>query len=173
MQPGVISERASERASERGPERRPERRSERRRSVRYIVEGDVIFHTGSPESSGTLVNIGRYGMLVRTNVLVPEGTILRVGFTVDEYPAELQGRSQVVRTSADLLAIQFLGEVRGMPQLLLWLERENVPWAGQDTPEGCSLLQSPQASEAGPASSALQEEREELEAILPLLDAMG
>ena len=169
MQPGIIPERASERTSERASERGPERR----RSVRYIVEGDVIFHIGSPESSGALVNIGRHGMLVRTKVLVPEGTKLRVGFTVDGYPAECQGRSQVVRTSPDLLAVQFLGEPRGLPQLLLWLERENVPWTGQDTPEGYSALRAPQASEAVPASSALREERRELEAILPLLDAMG
>ena len=147
--------------------------AERRRSVRYIVGGDVILHTGSPESSGVLVNIGQHGMLVRSNVLVPEGTKLPVRFSVDEYPAEFQGRSQVVRARSDLLAMQFLEEPQELLQLLRWLERENAPWTGLDIPQGDNLLRSPQPCEMAFASATTQNERQELEAILPLLDAMG
>ena len=147
--------------------------AERRRSLRYIVGGEVVFHTGSPESCGALVNIGRHGMLVRTNVRVPEGTKLQVGFTVGRYPMAFQGPSQVVGANTDLLAVKFLDEPRALPQLLQWLERENLPWTGLDAPDSDAAVRRQQASPAAPASSPIQDERQELEAILPFLDAIG
>ena len=147
--------------------------AERRRSVRYIVGGEVVFHTGSPESCGALVNIGRYGMLVRTNVCVSEGTKLQVGFTVDGYPMALQGPSQIVGANTDLLAMKFIVEPRELPQLLQWLERGNFPWTGLDAPDSDAAVRRQRASEAAPAYSPIQDERQELEAILPFLDAMG
>lgn len=147
--------------------------AERRRGVRYIVGGEVIFHTGSPESCGVLVNIGRHGMLVRTNVRVPEGTKLQVGFTVEGYPMTVQGFSQVVGASTDLLAIKFLDEPGELRQLFQWLEQENFPWTGLDAPESGATVRRQQASQAASASSPIQDERQELEAILPFLDAMG
>ena len=147
--------------------------AERRRSVRYIVGGGVVFHTGSPESCGEVVNIGRYGMLVRTNVRVSEGTKLQVGFTVEGYPMAVQGTSQIVGANTDLLAMKFLAEPRELPQLLQWLEQENFPWTGLDAPDSDAAVRRQGAAVAGPPSSAVQDERQELETILPLLDAMG
>ena len=147
--------------------------AERRRGVRYIVGGEVVFHTGSPESCGSLVNIGRHGMLVRTNVRVPEGTKLQVGFTVEGYPTAVQGPTQVVGANTDLLAMQFLDEPRARLQLLQWLEQENFPWTGLDAPDRDAAVRRQRASPAAPASSPIQDERQELEAILPFLDALG
>ena len=147
--------------------------AERRRSVRYIVGGEVVFHTGSPESCGALVNIGRYGMLVRTNVCVSEGTKLQVGFTVEGYPTTVRGLSQVVGAGTDLLAMKFLDEPPELSQLLQWLEQDNFPWTGLDDPESDAAVRHEQASQAAPASAPIQHERQELEAILPFLDAIG
>lgn len=147
--------------------------SERRRSARYIVGGQVIFYTGSPDFSGVLVNIGRHGMLVRTNVRVPEGTRFQIGFTVSGYPSPLQGHSQVVGGIADLLAMEFFGEPGELSQLLQWLDRENVPWTGLDPPRNAHAVRPLVASKSDPASSETKEINQELEAVLPFLEAMG
>lgn len=145
----------------------------RRASVRYIIGGQVIFHTGSPDSCGELVNIGQYGMLVRTHVQVPDGTDLRIGLTVEGYPAALQGEGRVVGARQDLLAVKFVREPAGLIQLLQWLCQENVPWTGLDTLHSGQVVSSlvPATAEQQPYES--QEERRELEAILPFIDAMG
>ena len=145
----------------------------RRASVRYIIGGQVIFHTGSPDSSGDLVNIGQYGMLVRTHVQVPDGTELRIGLTVEGYPPPIQGEGRVVGAQQDLLAIKFLSEPDGLIQLLEWLSLENVPWTGVDTLHSDQLILSlvPATPEQSP--SRAQAEHQELEAILPFIEAMG
>lgn len=146
---------------------------ERRRSVRYIVGGKVIFPTGSPEFSGDLVNISPHGMLVRTKVCVPEGTKLQVGFTVAGYPVAFQASSQVVGAQPELLAMKFLDDPPELAQLLGWLEREHLPWTGLDAPDGAGGAPSQGTSQTLPAPSAVQDERQELETILPFLDSMG
>jgi hypothetical protein len=145
----------------------------RRASVRYIVGGQVIFHTGSPDSCGDLVNIGPYGILVRTHVQVPEGTEFRIGLTVEGYPTPLQGDGRVVGARQGLLAVKFLGEPDGLFQLLRWLSLENVPWTGLDTLHSDQVIVSlvPAAPEQ-PLSDA-QAEHQELEEILPFIEAMG
>jgi hypothetical protein len=146
--------------------------TKRRASVRYIIGGQVIFHTGSPDSSGGLVNIGRYGMLVRTHVHIPEGTELAIGLTVEGYPTPLQGNGCVVGARRDLLAIKFLGEPDRMTHLLQWLRQENVPWTGLDTLHSDqAVLSLPAATE--PLAQPEQAEQRELEAILPFIEAMG
>ena len=145
----------------------------RRASLRYIIGGQVIFHTGSPDSSGALVNLGQHGMLVRTHVQVPEGTEFRIGLAVEGYPTPLQGDARVVGARQDLLAIRFLREPDGMIRLLQWLSQENVPWTGLDTlhSEQVTLSLLPATPEQSPARA--QTERRELEAILPFIEAMG
>jgi len=146
---------------------------ERRRSLRYIVSGQVIFYTGSPDSCGDLVNLGEYGVLVRTNVCVPAGTRFRIGITVEGYPVPFQGESQVVGTGSDLLAIKFSGEMAELAQLLQWLDRENVPWTGLDSadngPGGWAAI----PGLMGPGSPEEKATDAELEAVLPFLEAMG
>ena len=144
----------------------------RRASVRYIIGGQVTFHTGSPDSAGNLVNIGRYGMLVRTHVQVPEGTELPIGLTVEGYPTPLQAHGRVVGARQDLLAIKFLGESDTMAQLLQWLRQENVPWTGLDTIHSDQTVLSLQAAPE-PPPQPVQAEQRELEAILPFIEAMG
>ena len=141
----------------------------RRRSVRYIIGGQVIFHTGSPDSCGDLVNLGRHGMLVRTNVQVPEGTEFRIGLTVEGYPTSLQADGRVSGSRQDLLAVRFLREPDGMMHLLQWLSQENVPWTGLDTLHSLSLV--PAKPEQSPLRA--QDETHALEAILPFIEAMG
>ena len=145
----------------------------RRASVRYIIGGQVIFHTGSPDSCGDLVNLGQHGMLVRTQVQVPAGTEFRIGLTVEGYPTSLQGDGRVVGARQDLLAIRFLREPAGLIQLLQWLAQENVPWTGLDTLHSDQVILSlvPATPEQSP--SRAQSERHELEAILPFIEAMG
>ena len=145
----------------------------RRASVRYIIGGQVIFHTGSPDSSGELVNISQRGMLVRTHVQVPEGTKLRIGFTVEGYPTPLQGGGCVVGVRQDLLAIRFLRDPAGLLQLLQWLSLENAPWTGLDTIDSDQVTLSLFPVTAQQPSSRAQAERNELEAILPFLEAIG
>ena len=69
--------------------------------------------------------------------------------------------------------MKFLDEPRERPQLLQWLERENLPWTGLDAPDRDAEVRRQRASVAAPASSPIPEERQELEAILPFLDALG
>ena len=150
-----------------------EPKKKRRASVRYIIGGQVMFHTGSPDSIGELVNIGQRGMLVRTHVEVAEGTEMPIGVTVEGYPAPLLVEGKIVGFSRDLVAVKFLKESPGIVQLLGWLSQENFPWTGLDTlrtnQETLSLI----PAKTGQAADKPQEEANELEDILPFLDAMG
>ena len=146
---------------------------ERRRNVRYIVGGQVIFHTGPPDSSGALVNLGQYGMLVRTNVRVPAGTQFRIGVTVDGYATPLRCESQVVGIYSDLLAMKFLGAMAELAPLLQWLDRENVPWTGLETPDSVHAIPALVTATAALTSSEIENPDAELEAILPFVEAMG
>jgi hypothetical protein len=144
----------------------------RRASVRYIAPGEVIFHTGSPDSCGQLVNIGRHGMLVRTNFRASEGSTYHIGFAVDGYPHAFRAEGQIVGSREDLLAIKFVREPDEILQLLEWLGRENIPWTGLDSLEADRALPSPHCQpEANGSGSATA--KQELENILPFLEAIG
>ena len=145
----------------------------RRRSVRYIVSGQVIFYTGSPDSCGDLVNVGRHGMLVRTNVRVPVGTQFRIGFAVDGYPTPFQGDSRVVGMDSNLVAMKFVEEATELALLLQWLDQENIPWTGLDEPDGDRANRMTLPGTADLASSRINRPNPELEAILPFVEAMG
>jgi hypothetical protein len=145
----------------------------RRRSVRYITGGQVIFHTGSADSCGDLVNLGQYGMLVRTNVYVPVGTKFWIGVSVDGYPTPVQGESKVVGMNSDLLAMKFLGETAELARLLQWFDRENVPWTGLDSPDSGSGARTATPGLGDLASAEGKATDPELDAVLPFLDAMG
>ena len=145
----------------------------RRRNVRYITGGKVIFHTGSADSYGDLVNLGQYGVLVRTNVRVPAGTQFRIGFTVDGYATPFQCESQVAGIHSGLLAMKFLGAMAELAPLLQWLDRENVPWTGLETPDSVHAIPALVTAPAGLPSSKIENRDAELEAILPFLEAMG
>jgi hypothetical protein len=153
----------------------------RRAGARYIVGGEAIFHTGShtnphtgsPEFCGELVNVGQRGILVRTNMRAPEGTDFQLSFRVEGYPDAFQARGEVAGYRRDLLAVKFLTEPAGMAQLLQWLSQENIPWTGLDslesTASGFPLRSSSDKHGVHNAPSATQE----LEAILPFIEAMG
>ena len=152
---------------------KPDGSPQRRHSVRYIVGGQVIFYTGSPDSYGDLVNLGRHGILVRTNVRVPADTQFRIGVTVEGYPTPFQGESQVVGVSSDLLAMKFLEEMAELAPLLQWLDRENIPWTGLDSPDSGSAVGAAIPGLGGLASPEGKATDPELEDVLPFLDAMG
>ena len=112
-------------------------------------------------------------MLIRTNVQVPEGTELRIGFTVEGYPTPLQGDGQVVGFQQDLMAMKFLGEPAELIHLLQWLSRENVPWTGLDSLDADKAALLLAASSDEKPSFGTPAANQELEAILPFLEAMG
>ena len=145
----------------------------RRASLRYIISGQVMFHTGSPDSSGELVNIGQHGMLVRTHVQVAQGTEFPIGVTVEGYPAPLLVKGQVVGASQNLLAVKFLQESPGIIQLLGWLSQENVPWTGLDTLQTDHVTLSLISAKAEQTPTQPQDEVRELDAILPFIEAIG
>jgi hypothetical protein len=145
----------------------------RRTGVRYIVGGEVMFHAGSADSCCQLVNIGRYGMLVRTNVQAPEGSTFEIGFAVDGYPHPFRAEGRIVGSRQDLLAIRFAREPQEIGVLLEWLSRENIPWTGVDSLDvddaAVTLSNARRGEGTGQAPAADQE----LESILPFLEAMG
>ena len=145
----------------------------RRASVRYIIGGQVMFHTGSPDSSGELVNIGQHGMLVRTHVHVPQGTELPIEIAVEGYPAPLLIEGRVIGSSRDLQAVKFLKKSPGIVQLLGWLSQENIPWTGMDTAELDQETLSLIPAKGVQAPIHPQDEAAELDAILPFIEAMG
>lgn len=102
---------------------------DRRRYKRYIVEGSVTFQNSEGESSA-LLNVARGGVLVRTDTLCREGTVISLRFKVASYPETFASRGQVVGTKQKLMAIKFLERPKGLETLLGWLDRENCPWAG-------------------------------------------
>ena len=93
----------------------------RRTSARYIIGGDAMFDTGSLDSFGTLMNIGRHGILVRTRVQLPEGTKFWIRFSVEGYARVLQAEGQVVSSRQDLIAVKFVRDPTGLIELLLSL----------------------------------------------------
>jgi len=143
----------------------------RRASVRYIVGGEVTLYTGSPDSGGQLVNIGRSGMLVRTNTQAAEGSTFQIGFAVDGYPQPFRAEGRIVGSLQDLLAIRFAGEPAEIGPLLEWLSRENIPWTGLDSLDSDAALASPNSRRHADAPEPATDQ--ELESILPFLEAMG
>ena len=101
-----------------------------RRYKRFIVTGSVALQSAAGEFCAKLLNLGRGGMLVRTDVLCREGTELGLRFQTGSYPETCAALGEVVGAKEDLLAIKFRGEPARMDALLCWLERENVTWSG-------------------------------------------
>ena len=103
---------------------------EQRRYKRYIVKGSVVLQCSAGESRGTLLNLGKGGVLIRSKTVHTEGEKLSFCFDVRGYGETFKARGLVVGTQADLSAIKFLAEPAGIEALLLWLDQENCTWSG-------------------------------------------
>jgi hypothetical protein len=101
---------------------------EQRRYKRYIVTGTATLQTAAGESRASLLNFGRGGMLVRTDMLCPDGTELLLSYEVGGYPETCVARGKVVGSKPGLLAIMFFEEAAEV--LLRWLEEANCTWSG-------------------------------------------
>ena len=155
------------------PEENRATQTERRRNLRYIIGGRAEFQAGPEGAFADLVNVGKYGMLLRSSVMLPEGSELQLLLRVKGYPNEILGQGKVVRANSDLMAVQFCEEPPALPQLLLWLERENVPWVSLDTHANAGWgLEQKTAPPASPSSQS-RDEKKELEEIQPFLDSLG
>ena len=97
---------------------------------RYIVTGFVALQTAAGDSRGKLLNLGRGGMLVRSDAPYREGTELTIRFQVGGDPETFTALGEVVGTKEDLLAIKFPDQTAGLDALLRRLEQENCTWSG-------------------------------------------
>jgi len=101
-----------------------------RRHKRYIVSGSVVFHASGAESRGTLLNIGKGGLLAQTDAKHSWRTSLSVHFHVTGYPETFATTAEVIRIRGELLAIEFWDEPAGLALLLAWLELQHCVWSG-------------------------------------------
>lgn len=101
-----------------------------RRYKRYIVTGSVELESSSGKSRGTLLNVGKGGVLARADTIHREETELALHFHVAAYPETFAALGHVVGTKEDLLAIKFLEEPEGIAFLLDWLDLQHCIWSG-------------------------------------------
>ena len=101
-----------------------------RRYRRYIVSGTVRFDTNSEAGSGDLINLGEAGILIRSGVVLPEGTEGTFHVVPSCYPFKFEVEGQVVGGRDDLVAIRFLQNHQTVSALIQWLGQENCPWTG-------------------------------------------
>ncbi|MBI1956023.1 MAG: PilZ domain-containing protein [Acidobacteria bacterium] len=101
---------------------------ERRRYRRYIVQGRVKFRIGSAETLGDVVNFGQGGMLIRSGVVLPEGSETTIQVKASCYPDAFEVSGQVVGVKNGRMAIKFLKKPKAVEELLLCLAQENYPW---------------------------------------------
>ncbi|MBI4463348.1 MAG: hypothetical protein HY647_01470 [Acidobacteria bacterium] len=152
----------------------PVKNAGRRRNRRYIVRGEAAFLLAAENAVAELVNIGPGGMLFRNHVFPPMGTNLTIQFAVCGYPAELRAHGQVVGGNSEVVALRFGGEPPGLNELLEWLEGENYPWTGLDTPVcGCPEESQQDGHSSLSTSAKTREEENEMAAILAYLEGLG
>ena len=102
-----------------------------RKHRRYIVNGSVMFPGAPGELFGDLVNLGRGGLLVRSDHPGPPvGKECNFHFTVHGYDRELEAGGVVVGGRFNLMAIQFLHEPLELESVLNLMEQSHCPWTG-------------------------------------------
>jgi len=108
---------------------------ERRRYKRYPVSGLVEFMTEAVWSPSKLLDIGKEGVLIHSDVAASPGEELTFRFIVSGYQGLFETSGKVVRNQNDVLAFKFLEEPAELKNLLSWLEmREPKKLIG--TPSG-------------------------------------
>jgi hypothetical protein len=86
-------------------------RRERRRHTRIAPKGTVILHAAGHAQRGRVANLGEGGMLVATNVTVPDRLLARaveIDVRLDGMSAQwLHASGRIVRIAADGVAVTF------------------------------------------------------------------
>jgi hypothetical protein len=105
----------------------------RRKHKRYIVDGSVTLQGDVGEAFGTLVNLGRGGMLVRSSRVNPQaGEEYKLRFTVRGYDQPMEAGGMVVGGHSGFLAMQFSHAPQDLDTVLHFMEQANYPWASPD-----------------------------------------
>ena len=79
------------------------------------------------EAPGELVDIGKWGAHIRTEIKPDQGEELSARLKVHDYPGVLEVRGMVVRIQQDSWSMMFLGEPVGLAKLLRFLdEKANI-----------------------------------------------
>lgn len=103
---------------------------ERRKHRRFIVSGRVRFVTGFDSGLGSLVNLGKGGILFRSRAVLPEGAKGTFQLHPSGCPIELKIEGQVVGVKNEIMAVRFLEERPEVSDCVQWLANENCPWTG-------------------------------------------
>ncbi len=84
---------------------------------RYSVAGRIQFHTESMVATGELVDIGKWGARIRSEIKPHEREEITARLEVHDYPRMFKVRGVVVRVQSDLWAMMFLEEPAGWAKL--------------------------------------------------------
>ncbi len=93
------------------------------RFKRYPVAGRILFQSESVEANGRLVDIGKWGALIRSEIKPFEGEETTARLYVHDYSRVIQVRGMVLRVQSDSWSMMFLEKPVGLAKLLRWLER--------------------------------------------------
>lgn len=104
-----------------------------RRYRRYIVDGFVTLDCVLGETTGTLLNLGQGGILVKVAGKYRAGMFLSLKIQVENFPELLEAFGRVVGIKHDYVAIHYIEEPAGLKLLLNWLEQENCTWSGLES----------------------------------------
>jgi PilZ domain len=102
-----------------------------RKHKRYIIEGPVKLQGNAGEGSGVLVNLGRGGVLIRSDSFFASvGEKYTLRFAIHGYDQSIETGGVVVGARSDLLAMQFSQDPPGLESVLNFMEQSHCPWAG-------------------------------------------
>lgn len=104
----------------------PVRPIERRKYERYRVDGKASFWMTTEPAVGEVLDVGSGGLLVRSDVLVPQGARVTMQFKVAGSDRGFIANGRVIRTQMDVLAIMFLEKVEGLEDLLKELKEKQA-----------------------------------------------
>ena len=93
------------------------------RFKRYPVAGRTLFRTESVEANGRLVDIGKWGALIRSEIKPFEGEETTARLYVHDYSRVIQVRGMVLRVQSDSWAMMFLEKPVGLAKLLRSLDK--------------------------------------------------
>ncbi len=117
---------------------------EKRSYKRYPVSGKILFQTETMEAHGELIDIGKWGAQIRSEVKPLEGEELTVQFAVQDYPEVFEVKGMVVRIQPNSWAMMFLQETVQLVTLLQFLDKrtaEEIQEHGETEPEEKNLPQ--------------------------------
>jgi len=116
--------------------------AERRRYKRYPVSGRTLFQAQSMENFGELVDIGKWGALIRAEAKPLQGEEITARLEAQDYPGVFEVKGLVVRILSDSWAMVFLEWPVKLVTLLQFLDErteEEIQEQGEKEPEEKNL----------------------------------